>query len=318
MENLPNDWDIIQEGLDASILQSNVWADVQQNIGRKAHFEWSNHWSWLGFERKANGIKYLFVPYGPTASVKAEEALDSIKAYATKHSYDFIRMEPMGNFTKAELSRAGAVKTLEIEPEHTQVINLNKTEEDLRKDLKPNHRNLINGTQRRGIVVTQTTSDSDLKEFLLMLKDTAKNSKVKFYNDSYYENIWQTMQPRGNAKLYIAKVENKAVSTALFYDYNGTRYYAHAGAFQQINRKVNASISLLWQAILDAKKLGMDKFDLWGVAPTENPKHKWAGITSFKKGFGGEPVDYLGTYDIPIKKSKYKAYSMLQKLRGRR
>ena len=128
MENLPNDWDIIQKGLDASILQSNVWADVQQNLGRKAHFEWSNHWSWLGFERKAHGIKYLFFPYGPTASVKAEEALDSIKAYATKHSYDFIRMEPMGNFTKAELNRAGAVKTLEIEPEHTQVINLNKTE----------------------------------------------------------------------------------------------------------------------------------------------------------------------------------------------
>ncbi len=318
MENLPNDWDIIQKGLDASILQSNVWADVQQNLGRKAHFEWSNHWSWLGFERKAHGIKYLFFPYGPTASVKAEEALDSIKAYATKHSYDFIRMEPMGNFTKAELNRAGAVKTLEIEPEHTQVINLNKTEEELRKDLKPNHRNLINGTNRRGIVVTQTSSDSDFKDFLLMLKDTAKNSKVKFYNDNYYENIWQTMQPRGNAKLYISKVDNKAVSAAIFYDYNGTRYYAHAGAFQQINRKVNASISLLWQAILDAKKLGMDKFDLWGVAPVENPKHKWTGITSFKKGFGGEPVDYLGTYDIPIKKSKYKAYSMLQKLRGRR
>ena len=318
MENLPNDWDIIQKGLDASILQSNVWADVQQNLGRKAHFEWSNHWSWLGFERKAHGIKYLFFPYGPTASVKAEEALDSIKAYATKHSYDFIRMEPMGNFTKAELSRAGAVKTLEIEPEHTQVINLNKTEEELRKDLKPNHRNLINGTNRRGIVVTQTSSDSDFKDFLLMLKDTAKNSKVKFYNDNYYENIWQTMQPRGNAKLYISKVDNKAVSAAIFYDYNGTRYYAHAGAFQQINRKVNSSISLLWQAILDAKKLGMDKFDLWGVAPVENPKHKWTGITSFKKGFGGEPVDYLGTYDIPIKKSKYKAYSMLQKLRGRR
>ena len=318
MENLPNDWDIIQKGLDASILQSNVWADVQQNLGRKAHFEWSNHWSWLGFERKAHGIKYLFFPYGPTASVKAEEALDSIKAYATKHSYDFIRMEPMGNFTKAELNRAGAVKTLEIEPEHTQVINLNKTEEELRKDLKPNHRNLINGTNRRGIVVTQTSSDSDFKDFLLMLKDTAKNSKVKFYDDGYYENIWQTMQPRGNVKLYIAKVENKAASAALFYDYNGTRYYAHAGAFQQINRKVNSSISLLWQAILDAKKLGMDKFDLWGVAPVENPKHKWTGITSFKKGFGGEPVDYLGTYDIPIKKSKYKAYSMLQKLRGRR
>lgn len=318
MDNLPNDWDIIQKSLDASILQSRVWADFQESLGRKAHFEWSNHWSWVGFERKSKGIKYLLVPYGPTASVQPKEALDSLVNYAKKHSYDFVRIEPMGKIGKNDLKFFGLKKISELDPEHTQVLDLSKNEDELRSALKPNHRNLINGTKRRGIEIYQSTKTDDFEEFLKMLKETSKRAKVKFYPDSYYKKIWETLGSKNNAKLYIAKVKSKPVSAALFYDYNGVRYYAHAGAYQEINRKVNASISLLWQAILDAKKLGMNKFDLWGVAPSADRKHKWAGITSFKKGFGGEMVSYLGTYDIPIKKSKYKLYSLAQSLRGRK
>ncbi|GDX63068.1 peptidoglycan bridge formation protein FemAB [Candidatus Saccharibacteria bacterium] len=318
MENLPNDWDLIQKSLDASILQSQVWSDFQQSLGRKAHFEWSNHWSWVGFERKMKGFKYLLVPYGPTASVQAKEALDSLVSYAKKHSYDFVRIEPMGNISEYDLKAFGAKKIGELDPEFTQIIDLNKGEDELRSGLKPNHRNLINGTKRRGIEITQSTNPQDFNEFLSMLKETSKRAKVKFYPDSYYKKIWETLGSKNNAKLYLAKVENKPVSAALFYDYNGVRYYAHAGAYQEINRKVNASISLLWQAILDAKKLGMNQFDLWGVSPNDDSKHKWAGITSFKKGFGGQTINYLGTFDIPIKKSKYKLYSLAQSLRGRK
>jgi hypothetical protein len=90
MENLPNDWDILQKGLNASILQSKVWADVQEAMGRKPHFEWSNHWSWVGFERKSRGIKYLFVPYGPAASLKGDEALKSVVDFARKQGFDFM------------------------------------------------------------------------------------------------------------------------------------------------------------------------------------------------------------------------------------
>ena len=317
MNNLPSDWDNTQKSLKASILQSAVWSDFQQSLERESHHAGSDHWSYIAFERKNKGIKYLFAPYGPTASSAGEEALRSLVEYATKHGYDFVRVEPIGNFSATQLDNVGAIKISEVDPAHTQVLDLLMSEAELRSGLKPNHRNLINGTARRGIKIEQSSKQEDLQLFCEMLKDTARHSKVKFYDDSYYLNIWKTMQPKGNAKLYIARVEGAAVATALFYDYNGVRYYAHAGAFQDMNRKSNAAISLLWQAIVDAKSIGMHKFDLWGVAPDNNPNHKWAGISSFKKGFGGETVSYLGTYDIPIKKSKYKLYSSIQKIRGR-
>lgn len=317
METLPSDWDEIQRGLNASVLQSRVWADVQESLGRKAHFEWSNHWSWVGFERKSRGIRYLLVPYGPTASVKADEALNSLIDYAKSQKFDFVRLEPRGSFKSEDLKKAGAQKVAELDPEHTQVVDLTKTENELRSELNSGHRNRINGADKRGLKVSTTTSPEDFDSFLAMLKDTAKRAKVSFYPSQYYTDIFKIMEPRGNAKLYMANVEGEPVAASLFYDYNGTRYYSHSGAFQDLNRKYNATVYLLWRAMLDAKQLGISQIDLWGIAPNDDPKHKWAGITAFKKGFGGNSVKFMGTYDIPINATKHKVYKTLNKLRGR-
>ena len=96
MDKLPNDWDNLQKSLGASVLQSRDWADVQQKMGRKSYFSRSNHWSYVGFERKSAGLRYLLVPYGPTSSTQGSEALQSLMELAKKEKFDFIRLEPMG------------------------------------------------------------------------------------------------------------------------------------------------------------------------------------------------------------------------------
>ena len=44
--------------------------------------------------------------------------------------------------------------------------------------------------------------------------------------------------------------------------------------------------------------------------------HPWAGITRFKKGFGGKYVEYPGTFDLPLKKGWYKVYSFVRNMRS--
>jgi lipid II:glycine glycyltransferase (peptidoglycan interpeptide bridge formation enzyme) len=61
----------------------------------------------------------------------------------------------------------------------------------------------------------------------------------------------------------------------------------------------------MWEAIIDAKEKGCTIFDFWGIAPTDDPNHKWSGITTFKKGFGGQIISNMHAYDYPIKKSLY-------------
>lgn len=317
MEILPNDWDGLQKSLGASILQSTVWSEFQQSLGRNIYFEFSNHWSWVGFEHSQKGFRYLFIPYGPTASLNTVEAMQSVVARATKEGFDFVRVEPMGKIGVDDLDGINGVEVQEVEPKHTQIINLQEDEQQLRRALNSGHRNLINGAERRGLTVRVSENNADFEVFLGMLHDTAKRSKVKFHDDDYF---WMTKSVLGNkgfAKLYMVDSAEQPVAGALFYDYNGVRYYAHAGAYQELNRKLNGSVVLLWAAILDAKQAGMYKVDLWGVAPNDDSGHKWTGISKFKKGFGGHTVNHLGTFDIPINQSKYKAYRLLRKIRGR-
>ncbi|MDZ7587561.1 MAG: peptidoglycan bridge formation glycyltransferase FemA/FemB family protein, partial [Patescibacteria group bacterium] len=61
------------------------------------------------------------------------------------------------------------------------------------------------------------------------------------------------------------------------------------------------SYALQWAAILAAKQKGMDRYNFWGIAPTDNLRHRFSGVTLFKKGFGGQRIDYMPAHDLIIR-----------------
>lgn len=314
---LPQDWDERLIHADGSILQSKAWAQFQKSLKRKAVWDEGKEWQWLAFVRESHGLKYLICSYGPTATSEKgyKEALDSLINSADELKVDFVRVEPRFGISADTLKQLGGYKIREVQPENTQIVDLIEQIEELRGHLSSGHRNSINGVERREIKIKSTTDQADFDQFLLMLKDTARNSRVKFFPPEYYRAAWKTLGPSKNAVLYMAKIDGKPIAGALFYDFGNTRYYAHAGAWQLLNRKVNASTPLVWQGLVEAKEQGKSKFDLWGIAPEGVPNHPWAGITSFKQSFGGERVTYVGTWDIPVNKPKYKLYRMYRRLR---
>ena len=46
--------------------------------------------------------------------------------------------------------------------------------------------------------------------------------------------------------------------------------------------------------------MGLKYYDFWGIAPTDDPNHRFAGVTIFKKGFGGERIDWVHAHDLPV------------------
>jgi len=43
---------------------------------------------------------------------------------------------------------------------------------------------------------------------------------------------------------------------------------------------------------------------------------EWAGITRFKKGFGGRMVRYLGTWDLVLNKNRYRFLQVLRMIKN--
>lgn len=314
----PEDWDTKLQQVNGSFLQSRPWAQFQQTQGYETFWDQGDGWQWLARLRVSHGLRYLLCSYGPAGEGSVQSAIPDLAAIGRKLGADFIRLEPQTGITAEELRRLGAQPIAEVDPQYTRVVDLDPDEAALRSALSSGHRNRINGTERRGIVVRQTSDPADFQHFLAMLHDTAARSKVTFWPDSYFHQLHGTLAPLGIITMYIAEAESQPVAAAMFYDWGGTRYYAHAGAFQERNRKLKANVSLVWQALLDAKAAGLQHFDLFGVAPEGDSGHHLASISEFKAGFGGRQVDYLGTWDLPLKKGKYRAYGLYRKLRGRR
>ena len=68
---------------------------------------------------------------------------------------------------------------------------------------------------------------------------------------------------------------------------------------------------LQWEIIKRAKGGSFLYYDFWGIANKESKGSKWFGFTKFKKGFGGQEINNLGTYNFVYNKKIYLAYSLV-------
>ena len=59
-----------------------------------------------------------------------------------------------------------------------------------------------------------------------------------------------------------------------------------------------------------AQAQGYKYYDFYGI-----DEKKWLGVTKFKKGFGGNEINYLGTYDLIYNKFLYNIYIVLRKIK---
>jgi len=57
-----------------------------------------------------------------------------------------------------------------------------------------------------------------------------------------------------------------------------------------------------------AKASGCEWYDLWGVAPPDQPDHSWQQISAFKRKFGGAEVELVPTLDYVLDAAAYERF----------
>ena len=103
---------------------------------------------------------------------------------------------------------------------------------------------------------------------------------------------------------YTAEKDGVILNAALVIIDGPEAVYHEAASIPQA-RKEPGAYGLLWQAIQDAKAAGAKRFNFWGIAYTSDPNHRYAGVTTFKRGFGGQDVSFIPAYDIILSRPKY-------------
>lgn len=116
-------------------------------------------------------------------------------------------------------------------------------------------------------------------------------------------------------RIFQAVYENDVVVSWIMFKFNDVWYYPY-GASRSIHREVMASNLMMWEMITLGKREGCTSFDMWGsLGPEPNSKDPWFGFHRFKKGYGGELIEFLGTYDLVLNEPLYKVFRMVENIR---
>jgi lipid II:glycine glycyltransferase (peptidoglycan interpeptide bridge formation enzyme) len=142
-------------------------------------------------------------------------------------------------------------------------------------------------------------------------------------------------------ELAIAEANNRPIAAALIAHYGDRAIYLHGGSDYE-QRVLMAPQALHWAIMRRARDAGAMVYDMGGVAPTEPARsekqavsgatcrkpqpltphpsplttdsHPWAGITRFKRGFGGVAVEYPPAVDVVVNRTMYAVYQLGRKL----
>lgn len=296
--------------LSVHFLQSAAWQAFQQAQGRTVFHRSGDGWEYRAILEPARfGLSRLYCPYGPTASNHRalRTALASLKALARSQKVAYVRIQPLGAaFTTADMKRLGAHRITYSQPAHTWYIDTTRPTDEIIADMKQNNRNLYRTYQKKGLSYERSTDPADIHRLTTLLHGVAAHNQITVHPDTYFKAQAQTLLPLGAASLHFMVYEGETIAAALVYEDARTHYYAHAAADHE-HRKLGASTALLAALIVDTHERGRNICDLYGITDSDDPAHRWAGFTKFKKSFGGYLHDLSPTYEYPISPLRHQA-----------
>ena len=316
---------IVEMYPEANFLQSPDYAQMNTVLNNKIIVEdFSGKGLALMIVRDAKRGRYLEVPCGPLIDWKDEKlvktAIEQIKEVAQTEKCVFVRIRPQLLASKeslALLAKYGLKPSpMHLAAEHTVMINLKEPEEKLLANMRRQTRYEVRRANKLGITVERGNSEELFKEFHEVQLNTAK--RQAFVPPSFETLMAEREAFSNRAHIYVAKTnEGEAIAYGLIIvgGHEGDYYEA---ASTDLNRKLPGAYALLWKVIRDLKADGLERFNLWGIAPKNQPNHRYAGVTTFKTGFGGEIVEYVPAHDLVISKVGYLKDLVVEKARKKR
>ncbi len=290
-------------------LQSWEWGEFQKAVGEHVEYrqleeggEVTAQTLWLRRHLPVFG-EYWYAPRGPIAQSMSGETLQKL----TDKGPFFLRVDP------EKLDDLSAKKSINLQPAVTNILDLSKSEEELLAGMHHKTRYNIRLATRKGVHVT--LAETKLDDVWSLFEQTGSRGGFRLHPRGYYEKQLETLSG-GECCAFLASAyyENHPIATTVMIDFGDTRTYVH-GASEREHRKLMAPALLHWELIRDAKHKGLKWYDWWGVAPEGAKNHPWEGISRFKRGYGGEDVQYPGTHDVVQKSLTYSLYKIARQVR---
>jgi lipid II:glycine glycyltransferase (peptidoglycan interpeptide bridge formation enzyme) len=304
---------------EASFLQSWNWGEFYLSLGqrifRQGFFQAEKLIGvMLLVEEKAKRARYLTLAGGPIIDWSNQELLTALaielKRLGRETKAVFIRVRPqlLDSQEAREIftQRLGLVKApMHLSAELTHCLDLTKSEPELLAQMRKSTRYEIRQAEKRGLRLETTTDTQAIASFHQLQLATAKRQKFIPFSLEYWQKQFAVFAQDEQVILYSSYYGEQLLAQAMIIFYGQEAVY-HYGASTDLARQQPGAYQIQWAAIQEAKRRGLARYNFWGVAPADQPEHRFAKLSVFKRGFGGADCAYLPAHDLIIDSLKYK------------
>lgn len=324
------EWDAFLKTHDeANFLQSWEWGEFHERINHpisRTGFYENNTLVGviLAVVEPARRARYLTVPGGPIIDWENLTLIETVKQtmrqIAQENNCVFVRVRPQlhNNERSREIfKKMGFTPApIHLHAQLTLQLDLSKSEEELMMEMRKNTRYELKKALSGNLRVEHTTDPNSIRSFYELQVELAKRQKFVPFSFPYLSEQFSLFASQNMAYLYSAYHENVLLAQAFIIFYGNEAVY-HYGVSTPEGREYPGAYLLQWEAIREAKRRGMKRYNFWGIAHEHEKNHRFYGLSIFKRGFGGEEIEYLPAQDLVINRGRYTLNKIVEHARKR-
>lgn len=243
---------------------------------------------------------------------------DDMKQQAKDAGCVFVRVRPQLELSDESMhlfERLGFRRApMYLSVEHAGVLDLTKSEEEILKGMRQRLRRALRKAEKNNITVETSTNPDDITEFYQIQLQTARRHDFVSFSEDFLKKQFAAFAETGNAVLYTARYNGEVLAQNFMIFYGNEASY-HYGVSTELGTKLSGAPLLHMQAMRDARERGVTRYNFWGIVDEDDTKHRFYGVSVFKRGFGVDELKYVPAHDLVLRPAAYRLTWLVETFR---
>lgn len=323
------DWDkFVTSHPEANFLQSWDFYDFHQDRGnavvRRIAVDDQGKIlaAYAGVVETAKRGRHLAIAGGPILDWEDQELVRAIfqdmREQGAAQQCVFVRVRPQLERSDESLQ---LMRELGAEPapmylsvEFAGVLDLTKSEEEIMAGMRQRLRRALRKAAKNHITVEKSQDPADIKQFYQIQLETAGRHGFVAFSEDFFTKQFAALAKHDEAVLYTAKYNGEVLAQNFMIFYGNEASY-HYGVSSELGTKLSGAPLLHLEAMRDARKRGIKRYNFWGIVEEDEIHHRFYGVSCFKRGFGVTELKYVPAQDLVLKPGKYAITKFIESLR---
>lgn len=322
------EWDgFVAERKEANFLQSWDFYEFHRSRGKKVMRRLVMNGSkiigaYAGVVETARRGTYMAMAGGPIIDWDnydlVKMVFDDIREWALREKCVFVRVRPQlpeSDESLTLMKKLGLKRApMYLSVEYAGVLDLTRSEEELLAAASQGFRRKLRKAEKAEITVETSSDPSIVKTFYELEVKHAKRQGFVAFSEDFLTKQFEAFAKNNEVLMYTARKDGEILAQNFMIFYGPEASY-HYGVSSDLGTKYSAAPLLHLEAMREARRRGMIRYNLWGIVGLEEKSHRFYGVSEFKRSFGCEELKYTPAHDMILDKKRYQLDKLVETVR---